>query len=372
MNQSYTYNMDHEHIRIHGRTTSERSPLTLFWTGSGIEMNVTGSELALEIETDYEQYEQWISIWINDAEVSRLMLEKGRRWITLFRGMNAAKAKHVRVIKEVQAMSGDERSLLQFHTVKGDGQLLPVQLKPYRLEFIGDSITSGEGAIGAHEEEDWLPMFFSASHNYTKLTADRLNAEYRVLSQSGWGVLTSWDNNPNSALPRYYEQVCGLLSGAKNGALGARQQHDFSSWQPDVVIVNLGTNDNSAFYQPPWKDEQTGVEYKQRLLQDSSYHSDDIATFEAAAVQFLIKLRACNKHAHLLWAYGMLGIPMLPVIYRAVEAYTKVSGDENVSVFQLPIMNEATVGARSHPGQPAHMKAAEELADYIATLLPMA
>jgi len=370
MNQPYTYYIEHEHIKVHGRTTSERSPLTLFWTGSGIELNATGSELALEVETDYGQYEQWISIWINGAEVSRLMLEKGRRWITLFRGMNAAKAKHVRVIKEVQAMSGDEHSLLQLHAVQGDGQLLPVPSKPYRLEFIGDSITSGEGAIGAREEEDWLPMFFSASQNYTKLTADRLDAEYRVLSQSGWGVLTSWDNNPNSALPRYYEQVCGLLSGERNEALGARQQHDFTSWQPDVVIVNLGTNDHSAFYQPPWKDELTGVEHKQRLLSDARYHPDDVAAFEDAAAAFLRKLRACNRHAHLLWAYGMLGIPMLPAIYRAVERYKQESGDDKVSVFQLPIMSDATVGARSHPGQPAHVKAAEELANYIDTVLP--
>lgn len=369
MSQLNIYAMEHEHIKIHGRTTSERSPLTLFWTGSGIELNATGSELLLEVETDYDQHEQWISIWINGAEVSRLMLEKGRRWITLFRGMNAANVKNVRIIKEVQAMSDDEQNLLQLHAVKGDGQLFPVQSKPYRLEFIGDSITSGEGAIGAREEEDWLPMFFSASRNYTKLTADRLNAEYRVLSQSGWGVLTSWDNNPNNALPRYYEQVCGLLSGARNEALGARQQHDFSSWQPDVVIVNLGTNDNSAFYQPPWKDKRTGAEYKQRLLDDSSYHPDDIAAFEDAVVAFLHKLRVCNRGAHLLWAYGMLGIPLLPAIYRAVEAYKKESSDNKISVFQLPIMTEATVGARSHPGQPAHEKAAEELSSYIAALL---
>jgi len=364
-----SYAIEHEHIKIHGRTSSERNPLTLFWTGSGIELNATGSELLLEVESDYEQYEQWISIWINGAEVSRLMLEKGRRWITLFRGMNAGKVKHVRVMKEVQAMSGDERSLLQLHALQGDGKLLPVPSKRYRLEFIGDSITSGEGAIGAREEEDWLPMFFSASHNYTKLTADLVDADYRVLSQSGWGVLTSWDNNPNHALPLYYEQVCGLLSGARNEALGANQPNDFASWQPDAVIINLGTNDNSAFYQPPWRDEHTGVQYKQRLLDNSSYHPEDIAAFEAAAVAFLHKLRACNKHAQLLWAYGMLGIPMLPAIHRAVEAYKAESGDEKVSVFQLPIMTEATVGARSHPGQLAHVKAAEELAGYLATLL---
>ncbi len=32
-------------MKVHGRTTGNLSPLTLFWTGSGIEFNARGSEL---------------------------------------------------------------------------------------------------------------------------------------------------------------------------------------------------------------------------------------------------------------------------------------------------------------------------------------
>lgn len=152
-------------------------------------------------------------------------------------------------------------------------------------------------------------MWFSAINNYTSMTADALNAEYRVISQSGWGVLTSWDNNPHGNIPDGYEQVCGLLTGAKNEALGAFQEHSFESWQPDVVVVNLGTNDGGAFQSPEWKDEVTGESHKQRLNEDGTYHEDDIQAFVDAAEKFLMKLRKNNQHAHLVWAYGMLGIP---------------------------------------------------------------
>ncbi|KAF6590638.1 GDSL family lipase, partial [Paenibacillus sp. EKM208P] len=80
-----------------------------------------------------------------------------------------------------------------------------------------------------------VPMLFTALRNYTAITAEALNADYRVLSQSGWGVLTSWDNNPHANIPAYYEQVCGVLTGERNEALGAFSDHDFTPWQPDVV-----------------------------------------------------------------------------------------------------------------------------------------
>lgn len=358
-----------DHLKVHGRTTGSLSPLTLFWTGSAVEFNARGTELWIEVEADYDTYEPWIGIVVNSAPVARQMVTAGRHWICVFRGMNGNATKNVRIVRELQAMSGDPGCTLQIHAVKFDGEFLPVEEKPYKIEFIGDSITSGEGAVGSKPEDDWVPMWFSALRNYTALTAEALNAEYRVLSQSGWGVLTSWDNNPRANLPRYYEQVCGLLTGERNKALGAHQPNDFAAWQPDVVVVNLGTNDGSAFQTPAWKDEATGETHKQRLHEDGTYHEEDLNAFEEAVRNFLAKIRKCNPNARIVWAYGMLGIPMMPAIYRAVDAYAKATGDRKVSVFQLPNMTEATAGSRSHPGALAHEAAARELSGYLRELL---
>jgi lysophospholipase L1-like esterase len=283
--------------------------------------------------------------------------------------MNPDTVKNVQIIKDVQAMSGDPSCSLQIHAIKADGEFLPVNEKPYKIEFIGDSITSGEGTVGARPEEDWIPAWFSAINNYTKMTADALNADYRVISQSGWGVLTSWDNNPAGNIPDYYEMVCGLLAGEKNMALGAFKENDFGAWQPDVVVVNLGTNDGGAFNSPEWKDDLSGEVHKQRLNEDGSFNEEDLKAFENAVENFLIKIRKYNKNAHIVWAYGMLGTPMMPAIYRAVDAYIEKSGDKKVSVFQLPNTTDETIGARCHPGVLAHEKAAKELSSYIKEIL---
>ncbi|MBB6735983.1 SGNH/GDSL hydrolase family protein [Cohnella zeiphila] len=357
------------HLKVHGRTTDSLSPLTLFWTGSALEFNARGSELWVEVEADYDAYEPWVSIVIDSVPVSRQMVTAGTHWLCVFRGMNGNVVKNVRIVKDTQAMSGDPNGFLQFRAVRFDGQFLPVEDNSRKIEFIGDSITSGEGAIGARSEEDWIPMWFSAIRNYAAMTAEALDADYRIVSQSGWGVLTGWDNNPRCNLPQYYEQVCGLLSGEKNEAMGVHRRNDFASWPPDAVVVNLGTNDGSAFRTPEWRDPVTGETRKQRMNEDGTYHQEDLNVLEQAIQSFLHKLRACNPRAHLVWAYGMLGDPMMPAIRRAVESYAEQSGDRNVSVYPLPPMTEETTGARSHPGAKAHELAAERLAGHLEPIL---
>ena len=358
-----------EALKILGRTANKKQPLTLFWTGSGIECHIRAAELWIEVEADYSAYEPWISIVVNGTYVSRRMVEKGRSWICIFRGMNPEVIKQVKIIKEVQAMSGDEDHLLQIHQLKTDGSFLPVEEKPYKLEFIGDSITSGEGSIGAKIEEDWISMWFSTENNYARMTADALSAEYRLICQSGWGVYSSWDNNPHAAVPLYYEKVCGLLNGKRNESLGAKEENDFKAWQPNAIIVNLGTNDGGAFNSPAWKDELTGESFKQRLNEDGSFNKEDIECFKEAAVTFLHKLRKYNKEAYIVWAYGMLGDVMAPFIKEAIATYEKESGDNKVSFIALPDTTGQTVGARQHPGELSHKQASEVLVSYLQSIL---
>ena len=245
-------------VRALGRHTG-RDPLTLFWTASGMELEFTGSELWVDLFADYEAVEPWVSVELNGAWVARFAVNPGKSRICLFRGMTPGKAKHLRLLKDVQAMHDDPAHLLQITGLEyAGGEFLPLPEPQYRLEFVGDSITSGEGAIGAKPEEDWVGAFFSAENHYGRLTADALGAEYRCISQSGWGIVTGWDNDVRHVMPPYYTQVCGVAMGQRNAALGAQQENDFAAWKPDAVIVNLGTNDTGAFDNPPWQDPATG------------------------------------------------------------------------------------------------------------------
>lgn len=353
-------------LKIHGRTTDCREPLTLFWTASGFECNISGTELSVEVEVTYNTFEPWFSYTINGDWIGRQMLTEGRYWVPLFRGMNADEIKNVQFYKDLQAMSDDGHSYVRIHALRYDGISYPVKEKDLKLEFIGDSITSGEGLFGAKQEEDWIPMFFSALKDYSYLTAKALDAEYRIFSQSGWGVYSGWDNNPNNALPKYYRQVCGLIPGSENEKVGGCQMHDFSTWQPDFVIVNLGTNDASAFEQPEWVNTETGKHHKMRKNPDGSYNREDIRKLQKALKDFLRILRECNHNARIIWCYGMLQAPLQLDICEAISEYVAETSDHRVSYLQLPATNEKTVGSRQHPGYLCHKQAAEILIEYIS------
>ena len=52
-----------------------------------------------------------------------------------------------------------------------------------------------------------------------------------------------------------------------------------------------------------------------------------------------------------------------------IARYRKESGDTMVFLCTLPNTNEKTVGARSHPGELSHKKAAEELTLFLKEIL---
>ena len=234
---------------------------------------------------------------------------------------------------------------------------------------MGDSITSGEGAIGAKPEEDWVGAFFSAENHYGRLTADALGAEYRCISQSGWGIVTGWDNDVRHVMPPYYTQVCGVAMGQRNAALGAQQENDFSAWKPDAVIVNLGTNDTGAFDNPPWQDPATGKPHQLRRLSNGDFHPADAQKVANGVQHFLTLLRAKNPGAKLVWCIGMLGSELLPVLRQGMEQYKAITGDSSVYLLELPNTTPETVGARQHPGAENHRQAAKVLTAFLRKIL---
>ena len=103
---------------------------------------------------------------INGTFLSRRMADKGTHRVCVFRGTDPNTVKNVRIIKDTQAYSADADSLLQLCALETDGCLENVPERELKLEFIGDSITSGEGDIGeAAFPWDWTSMIFSAENN---------------------------------------------------------------------------------------------------------------------------------------------------------------------------------------------------------------
>jgi len=335
-----------QQLFVHGRTNwpNEQKELPLFWNNSGVEVCTDGTELWITVECDYDQYEPWYAVEINGALISRSMLQPGENNICLFRGMSRGVIKRVFFYRDLQAMGQDDCCHMLVKGMYSDGDFFEVPKYDYRIEFIGDSISSGEGTYGAHDDMDWIPMYMSSSHNYINMISKKLNADVRIISQGGWGFYCSWDAVRDNNIPRIYDQICGLAHGEYNQELGADLAYDSSAWQADAVVINLGTNDGTGIATNP---------------------SLSIEDAEKEVIAFLKKLRTYYPKAHLLWVYGMLGYDINTNISRAVASYIEETGDTNVNYLTLPNTLENEYGSRMHPGEKSHRKAADMISDYL-------
>ena len=84
---------------------------------------------------------------------------------------------------------------------------------------------------------------------------------------------------------------------------------------------------------------------------------------------FLALVRKHNPYAVIVWAYGMLGSGLLPLLRNGLDQYRTVSGDERVYLLELPEARGDTIGARQHPGAAAHRAAANCLAEFLRSVL---
>lgn len=355
--------------KVYGRTVDVKDVLPLFWNNSGVEFNVTGTEFWLDLEIGNGFHEPWVALELNDALMSRRMMLSEDNKFCCFRSMSPDAVKKVHFFRELQAMGEDDDCHVIIKGVWTDGDFKPVADKKVKIEFIGDSITSGEGTYGANEDTDWLAMYMSSSRTYATMLAKTLDADIHIISQGGWGVLSSWCNEPQNNIPRIYEKVCGLATGSFNEKFGTLKDYDFKSWQPDAIVVNLGTNDASAFNQPEYTNPVTGEKFKQRKNADGSFNKDDIERFKVAVVNFMKMLRKNNPKSHILWVYGMLGYDLCLPITEAIARYQAETGDSNVQFITLPDTTFKTVGAHSHPGYEAHKTAYEVLKKYLGDKL---
>lgn len=358
----------HEKVHIMGRT-KHTVPLPLFWTASGLEIRTDSSQLWFDVESDYEFCEEWIRIEVDGFCMQRMIVPKGRTKLCAFRGWPADTVRIVRIMKETQPDHGDEKRCLLIHGFSCDGELYDCPEKKFHFEVVGDSLSSGVGLAGAKSLIGAGPAVYGLEGHYALTVAKRFEADIRILSQCGWGVYCSCYNDLIQTMPRYYEQVCGVVTGEKNRAMGAFDENDFESWKPDVVIVNLGSNDGFAVDQEGWKDPETGTVYRQISNGYGGVEKESALRFESAVTAFLKRLRRLNPQAYLLWIYGMCDHTMKPYLEKAVMDYRKETEDSRGGFQVLPSMNELWVGSDGHPGILSHQMVAEVLADRLAEIL---
>ena len=120
-------------------------------------------------------------------------------------------------------------------------ELAPATPLPTRkIEFIGNSITCGYGVEANSEAEHYSEKTANFYYSYAARTARNLNAQALVVARSGIGVYRNYDG------PKTGDTVNMNTEYPYTLLYNHDIEWDFSRYTPDVVCINLGTNDTST------------------------------------------------------------------------------------------------------------------------------
>lgn len=335
-----------------GRTWPVREEgLLLAFSGTGVEFAFSGASCRVEIAGDDRAQtpeaaadRARIAIWLDGKRTVDAMINASVQVFCL-----AAEAgEHVvRIVK----LSETAMSVCMIRSIRADN-IRPTAHKAHLIEFVGDSITCGYGV----DDEDAAHHFTTATEDVTRAyayqTAMALDADYSMVSISGYGIISGYTDTAEAPvtgqlLPDYYEKL-GFSYGKCCGAPAPQEiPWDFSVRQPELIVVNLGTNDDSYCLD----------------------HPDRQAQYCSAYAAFLKRLRRCNPSARLLCTLGIMGDRLYPYVEKAAAAYVDQTGDRNISCMAfVPQLPEDGYAADYHPTQATHTKAAGRLADEIRRL----
>ena len=346
--QTFEITAETPDIRLIGRMDPEQKPLALDWTGSGIEFRFRGTDAWAKLEAPAASPVMWMIALADGRPVTRFPVEPGIRMYPLLLGLEADKERTVTLMKETQCMPDNPEATVLLYSLRIDGELLGLPARDHRIEFIGDSLTSGEGALAARDNEEWVTPWFTARGNYSWYACEALNAERSILSQSGWGVCWDWQHTETNNMSDAYEYTVGVLHGPEAEARGCRKHWDFSRWQPDIVCIRLLTNDNNG------------------MNERQSFEADRETAVRGAA-DLIRKVRKHNPQAKIVWI--LPGSDCHPELAAEAVRRMQEEGTRELYAFTLPDYGPEDLGARQHPNAEWNRTAGGLLAEFLKSIV---
>ena len=363
---------------VHTGENTGRRARYLCYSGSYVEFTFTGRSLSCELLSDYcedqtdgTQYPCYMALYLDHQLVRRFSLMPGRHIYPLLSERDVRKRDDlegndsegdVRTMDDLGGNDSEEdlrtmvvclvkesevqyasSGILAFYTDE-EAEIRPTDKKDRKIEFIGDSITCGYGVLGKPENL-FSTETESADDAFAVQCAGALDADYQLVSFSGIGVISRYiepeENEPltDVLMPALYPHTDAVL--AKR--YGWRPESwDFSSFCPQVVVINLGTNDDSY---------TRGIREREER-------------FEEEYCEFVRNIHRRNPGAEIVCTFGVMSQRLLPRVEEAVQRLSE-SGVPVRMHREEPMPPGEVTGCDGHPSAQRQRKMAESLTGFL-------
>ncbi len=315
--------------RYVGRWVPDGRGMRCAWPGSYVVARFRGTRVAARIKDEGFNLFQVVI----DGEVKKVLRtdkDRGEAVYPLAEGLTEG-IHEVELHRRAEAKVGES----VFYGFETDGALLPGRPAPERrIELLGDSITAGYGNEGPNGTCGYVNSQQNEYLTYGAITARNLGADHSTIAWSGKSI---------HEMHVLFDKV---LPQRTKGPTW-----DFAGYQPQVVVINLGTN-NFANVDP-------GEALFVRVYEDLVH-----------------AVRAAYPKAFIVCALGSMLTNIYPEGRNALtqaRKYMKVAvakirdaGDKNVDLLEFPEQNHANgLGCGFHPSLKTHQLMSEQLTAFL-------
>ena len=303
-----------------GRIGLTEAGASLYWPGSAVMFQTDAPSVQARLYDPTGG--NYLAVVVDGGDPVVIGGVKGESLVTLAEGLSEDPHQ---IELHTRTEGWEEALLFTGLLLPEGGSIAAVEAPTLRMEFYGDSITSGYSVDCTCDEDD--PVYKNHYQTYAAITARSLGAAHHSISLSGVGLTQSWWDG---TMLDYYSGL-ELEDGA----------WDFSDWPADIVVINLGQND---------------------------YWLGAGAELEVAYVDFVERLRLHHKDAAIFVVIGSMDASAtnspIPGYVRGAVATLNQRGDDRVFSYVFPYV------AGGHPVAEVHADMADRLTDFIRESLP--
>ncbi len=324
-------------IRYVGRTLAEDSAVSFDWSGTYLELNFKGEQIALRASDPVHSYYNCII----DGQSQVIEVASADTTILLASSLSPKTSHTLRLQKRTEGSQG-LTTIKGFDISGAEPQLLPPPAKAERhIEFIGDSYTCGYG-VESTVDDGFSGETENCDLAHGAILARLFDADYTFIANSGRGMVRNYGDSNTTSESGTMPELVKQTFNTKEAPLW-----DFSTspYTPDIVVIFLGINDYSTEPSPSIDEYKSG--YKEM-----------VATLRAGY----------DASTPILCIAPVTGGGATK---KAINKMIEELGDKNIYAiehFDNFMANPTDLGAHYHPNVTGQRKVAMMAAPYISTI----
>lgn len=328
-----SFKADSPEIRYTGRT--EKTPtgeVSFNWSGTYFETGFTGSSVAIKASDTKRNY---YNVFIDGVQTGVISIAGKDTTIVLANWLHAGKHS-LRLQKRSEGEQGT--TTIKSIILESNCTLIPASPKKSRhIEFIGNSITCGYGTEGLLKTDPFKAETENCNLAYSCIIARYFDADYTLIAHSGRGAARNYGDTSRVSKVTMKELMDGTFD------MTPENRWNFKDYTPDLVVINLGSNDFST--KPhPLKEE-----------------------FLAAYDKIIVKLRTLYGNVNILCV-----APPKGGAFDYLREFCISKKDKNLhfAAYLNEVYNDDTdLGSSGHPNYQGQKKIAMTLIPHISSIM---